>query len=337
MEIPTVIILIRAARIRGKIQIMSEENTKNMSGNFVICDIQTEYAECLFRVLSEQFHTGYQFHLFHDIEKMEEFIENAGADILLVSQEYEGRTEKFPGIGKRFVLTELPKIKKPDEKRIPVFRYQSADNIIKEIRAGMENPGRHHKVRDGPSRPGTPTLGRSAVSLTEEIRERPAYRAGTARGLLGIYSPVHRIGKTRYALRMGQKMAEKMPVLYLNLEGYSGGEFYFEEPEGQDLGDLLYCLKQERTDYGMRISSMASQIAGMDYIKPMKNELDLRAVSGKEWMRLLDLISEKCIYDAVILDLGDGIDGLYDILSRCDRVYTPYISDAAALAKVKQL
>ena len=54
---------IRAARIRSKIQIMSENKIKGVSGCFVICDIQKEYSEHLFQILSEQFESEYQFHL----------------------------------------------------------------------------------------------------------------------------------------------------------------------------------------------------------------------------------------------------------------------------------
>ena len=49
------------------------------------------------------------------------------------------------------------------------------------------------------------------------------------RGLIGVYSPIHRIGKTKFALRLGRQIAEKVPVLYLNLESYSGGNYYFPE------------------------------------------------------------------------------------------------------------
>ena len=74
----------------------------------------------------------------------------------------------------------------------------------------------------------------------------------------------------------------------------------------------------------------------MDYIKPMKNEQDLRAVSGGEWLSLLDLIFEKCIYETVILDLGDAVSGLYDVLKKCSRVYTLYLNEEAAQAKLRQ-
>ena len=133
-----------------------------------------------------------------------------------------------------------------------------------------------------------------------------------------------------------QKIAEKMPVLYLNLEGYSGGNHYFPEKTTQNLGDLIYCMKQERTDYGLKISSMTGQAGGMDYILPMENESDLRTIRGNEWLRLFEDILEKCIYEVLILDLGDCIDGLYEILRSCVRVYTPYIRESAAMAKMEQ-
>ena len=38
----------------------------------------------------------------------------------------------------------------------------------------------------------------------------------------------------------------------------------------------------------------------------------------------------------IILDLGDTVDGLYDLLGRCSKVYTPYIEEGAAKAKLNQ-
>ena len=80
----------------------------------------------------------------------------------------------------------------------------------------------------------------------------------------------------------------------------------------------------------------AGQLGNLDYVKPMKNEQNLRALSGGEWLSLLDLIFEKCIYETVILDLGDAVSGLYDVLKKCSRVYTIYLNEEAAQAKLRQ-
>ena len=48
------------------------------------------------------------------------------------------------------------------------------------------------------------------------------------------------------------------------------------------------------------------------------------------------MVLEKCIDELSIVDLGDAIHGLYDILRKCDRNYTRYICEGAAEAKLEQ-
>ena len=67
---------------------MSEEKRKSASGNFVICDVQEDYAGHLFQRLARQFEGEYQFHLFCDIEKMNEFAEKTQIQVLLIGEEY---------------------------------------------------------------------------------------------------------------------------------------------------------------------------------------------------------------------------------------------------------
>lgn len=298
--------------IAAKSQTMQEKITENRSGNFVICDEQKEYSEYLYRALAEQLSDHYRFYLFHHAEEAEYFLENTDVDILLICEEYIQRIEKESRFGTCFVLTQAPSDQISRENMFSIYRYQSADAIIGMIRKVTEK-----KV--------PPAKGE------KRIRDDPVLH-----GLIGVYSPVHRIGKTRFALRMGKKIAKKIPVLYLNLEGHSGDRCYFSGSAQQDLGDLLCYFRQERPDYGMKLSSITGQMEELDYIRPMRNEMDLRSVEGSEWIRLLDMIFRECIYEAVILDLGECINGLYDILGKCDRIYMPYINDGISMAKIRQ-
>ena len=266
---------------------MSEEKRKNVSGGFVVCDEQEDYIEHLFAILSEQLPGEYQFHLFHDPAKMVEFMETEEAEVLLIGEEYRKRIEDLSKVQRIFVLTDIMK-ERTENNVIPVFRYQSASQILSQIKSGIKIPDRRISVQKN---------GR------KRIRDEPE---------------------------------TVVPVLYLNLEGYAGGSYYFPEKTEHDLGDLIYCMKQERTDHGLKISSMTGRLGGMDFIMPMENESDMRSVRGEEWISLFDQILEKCIYEVVILDLGDCIDGLYDILRNCSRVYTPYIREGAAIAKLEQ-
>ena len=113
-------------------------------------------------------------------------------------------------------------------------------------------------------------------------------------------------------------------------------EHYLPEESGMNLGDLLYYMKQESINPVWKISTLISHMNGVDYIAPIRAEQDFREVTKEEWNQLLDLILEKSIYKVIILDLGDTVDGLYDLLGRCSKVYTPYIEEGAAKAKLNQ-
>ena len=276
-------------------------------GNFVICDRQGEYSENLLRVLRDSFPGDYQFHIFYDTEKLRKFTGRNKAEILLIGSEFAAEERRTITAERKFLLTE-----KRDGQGLPeeqvLFRYQSSDSMIKEI--CMSGSSRKKKPR---------------------IRNEPSVK-----GIIGIYSPVHRVGKTKFALHLGEQLAEKKAVLYLNMEGYSGERFYFSDNPGQDLGTLLYYVKQNLDNPGLKISTMTGQIGKMDYIMPMENEYDLRQVKKEEWMELLDILQEECIYEVIILDLGDCLDGLYDILKRCSRIYTHYIEEDTSIAKLEQ-
>lgn len=290
---------------------MTEEKirTGNAQGHFVICDIQETYSENLLTILMERLSGKFQFHIFHDFEKMKAFSRSSEIQILLTAEEFGVERIKEIASEKTFIISEEEK-KSEDGKTAFIYRYQSAGKIISEMFSRDGSCQRKQKPR---------------------IRDEPAVS-----GVIGIYSPIHRIGKTRFALRLGRQLAAKYPVLYLNLEGCAGGNYYFSHTCGYDMGDLLYYVRQEGESQGIRISIMTDQTKGLDYIFPMKNEIDFRSVRRDEWITLINTIQEKCIYETIILDLGDGINGLYEILRKCEKIYTPYIEDGVSAAKLEQ-
>lgn len=313
---------------------MNKNNGRYSTANFVICDIQKEYAEYLLKLLADQLSGSYQFFLFQDIEKANTFIKKSGAEITLICEEYEEKFSDSAEAGTLIILTEQP-LYKPDLTQRRIFRYQSAGEIIKSIKI-MCGRGRFSESSYERKYRNEECAVKESRKGEVRIRDKPGEGNREYGNLIGIYSPVHRIGKTRFAMKLGRKMAEDMPVLYLNMEGYAGTEMYFHHKGESSLGDLLYIIRQERCDHGLKISAMTGQIGGMDYVLPMENEQDLKAVTCREWIGLFDMISEKCIYEAVILDLGESVDGLYDILRKCSKIYTPYISEKTALSKLEQ-
>jgi len=153
---------------------------------------------------------------------------------------------------------------------------------------------------------------------------------------IGIYSPVHRIGKTRFALRLGKQLSKTTSVLYLNLEDYCGNPESFPEKNEQTLEDLLYYMRQDNMNLGLKLSTMIGQIENLDYLAPIRHHQDLCSVQSSEWLELFNMLLEKSIYQVLILDLGDCIDGLYEVLKHCTKVYTPYLEEPTAKVKLAQ-
>ena len=65
-------------------------------------------------------------------------------------------------------------------------------------------------------------------------------KKGFSVNLIGVYSPVGRCLQTSFSLAMGQILAKKHKVLYLNFESFSGLGQMMQHDMEMDLTDLLY-------------------------------------------------------------------------------------------------
>ena len=228
---PAAFIFIRCCRFAAVIQVMICEKAEERSGQaqFVICDVQREYAENLMNIISEKLKEEYQFHLFWNLQQLKEFSEKMPISRLLIAEEYPVEKRKEILAENRYLLTGKRSQEKEREgeydwfqEEVPVYRYQSAEIILQKVTGRME-------------------LKEKVVADT------------SVRGMIGVYSPIHRIGKTKFAIRTARQLGRSVPVLYLNLEGNSGDNYYFQNREGNDLGDLLYYMRQDNMNLGLWI------------------------------------------------------------------------------------
>jgi len=161
-------------------------------------------------------------------------------------------------------------------------------------------------------------------------------RCGTKCFFIGIFSPVHRCLQTNFALTMGQIIAKKHRVLYLNFEHYGGDGELTQTSHKRDLADLLYFLDASADEFGLRLQIMRERKGRLDYIPPVKNPEDLLHIRAKEWIRFLEKLEATGEYDYIIMDLSDSLQGLYEILRICRRVFTITKEDRFAKGKLLQ-
>lgn len=121
----------------------------------------------------------------------------------------------------------------------------------------------------------------------------------------------------------GQILGREKPVLYLNMEEYSGFEELFEKEYPYTLSDLLYFVRQEQAGITVKMNSMIQSMGSVDFIPPVQSPEDIRGTRWQDWERLLQEIILHSSYEAVVLDVGDGIEEVFQILDLCTKVYMP--------------
>ena len=154
--------------------------------------------------------------------------------------------------------------------------------------------------------------------------------------VIGVYSPVGRTQKTSFAVTLGQILARERAVLYLNMESYSGFEELLGEDYERNLSDLLYYARQENTNLVHKLQGMVRSLQNLDYVPPAVGPMDIQEAGSREWTLLLSQIVQNSGYEAVILDLGDGVCDLFQILELCTQIYMPVRNDPFSTAKIHQ-
>lgn len=235
--------------------------------------------------------------------------EDRKIDILLISSDYSQESRKQAKAGNVFILAEDGKVM-IDERETVIYKYQPGDKILSEMIRGC--------------------------SLSGEEENGFLNIAGRKRcKVIAVYSPVHRIGKTTYALNLGKKLAKEANVLYLNMETYGGVGGHFREG-GQTLSDVLYYVRQEKGNLGMVLTTIVRSEGGLDYVAPIQISEDIKEINAQEWLSLIQKIMEQSIYEILILDMDEGVRDVYRILRVCNEVHMLTVQDAVAEAKVRQ-
>lgn len=189
---------------------MTEKQYKGIAGNFLICDVQKEYAEHLLSILVKRFGMRFQFHFFSNVKKIEQFAEKAEIEILLIAEDCVSEIRGNVKAKKKFILSESMK-KEEKQGETTIFRYQSANEILKIIQSGIgeeEAKAAHKPQKKTEEKYDAVQSDFTAPKRKIGIRDEPEES-----GLIGIYSPIHRIGKTEFALCLGEKISEKVPTL----------------------------------------------------------------------------------------------------------------------------
>lgn len=272
--------------------------------NLVICDREIRYADSLGENISMREDLAVKVYVCSSLDKVLELMEDKSIHLFLVDETYSYEERSVIEAAQIFVLGR-GRIFDLGEEECQVRKYQCADEIIREIFEVYVDKTKENVMR---------------IMRKEEVR------------MVAVYSPLHRLGKTTFAKELGKACAKKKKVLYMSLEEYAG----VTEQKGLNLADLLYYMRQGKGNLGIRLQTAVQKEEELDVLMPMPILKDLKEVCCEEWRAFFQELKEESIYDLMILDVGECVQGLYEILEMCNRIYMPVLEDDVSKKKLEQ-
>ena len=275
-----------------------------------LCDLEVDYVLKLSEYIGKKKNLPFDVHAFTDPEAFVAFAKDSRVDILLISEEAHYELRNMIGtleIKEIRVLSGEVSGESFSGCRM-IYKYQSAEKLLKEVMCLY-------------------------AESDKKIFPGSAYSEDTK--LIGVYSPVKRSLKTSFAMTLGQILSEKERVLYINLEEYSGFNNLMKTSYVTDMSDLMYYISLKKPNFIWKLASIVQSVGGLDYIPPALSPVDIKSISHDMWREFFEQLM-LCGYGKVILDLGESVDGLYDLLRKCSVIYTPVRDDAVSYAKLEQ-
>ncbi len=274
---------------------------------FVLYDSEDEYAQLMTEFLKEHKNIPWQIHTYTSVENLLKEEAREKISMLVVAESVYSEELKKLQPQRIVVLNESGVIKW--DKICNINKYQQAENVLREL---LE------------------------VYMEIAAKQLPRLMKSNSAQFIGIYSPVRRCLQTSYALTMAQLLAEEHRTLYLNFEHYAGITELLPDMQTRDMADLLYFLTAQQDKFRLRMQTILMHKGRLDYVPPMRAGQNLLAVTGTEWLQLLQKIEELGEYEFVILDLSESMQGLFDILRFCIKIFTLTKEDRLAQSKILQ-
>jgi len=270
-----------------------------------LCDGEEEYAQLMSEFLRKHKNLPWVIHTYTNVDDLQK--SEKSVDMLVISESMYD--EKWSGLatGRTVVLNESG-IRRW-ENVIYVDKYQEAETVLRYL-----------------------------LEIYVEIADvlLPGFFRKYKTIFIGNYTPIHRSMQTSFALTMSQLLAREHRTLYLNFEHCAGISELLPDMQTMDLADLLYFLNAEEDKFRLRMQSMLKHCGSLDYIPPMKSGQNLLPVTAGEWLALFRKLEELGEYEYVVLDLSESMQGLFETLRLCDRVYTITREERLAKAKLAQ-
>lgn len=237
-------------------------------------------------------------HLFTKLESLVNFLKGHSLDVLLLGSEVE--LEQLPyleNVGHVIIMSEGNMVSECGNYPV-IFKYQSAERILKEIFQIIAQSGEDISI----------SLG--------NFQEHTNF--------YGIYRPYGEPFPIKRFFLEGEGQEEKS--LFINLELLSGlhaPQKVKGEKGIRGMSEVIFYLKQRTEKLSLKVRMLIQQWEGVDYLYPVEDYRDLYSINREDVDRLLSVLAHETEYESVIFDVGFLNDSSLYLLYCCDRIYIP--------------
>lgn len=276
-----------------------------------ICDEELDYAAHLADYLGRKGGKFSETRVFTNGKSLEDFLEKHRIDMLLIGESIFRQRQEWVNIRQLVILSEGTMVAEElSREQASIYKFQSAENIWREVNDiyAMNEKPQGRKRADG-----------------EEAR------------VFAVFSPCGGSRKTIFSIGLGEILAKKRKVLYINLECFSGISRQVFENSMEGLSELLYYIREKNIALPEKIQSMVCKMGAVDTIPPVNHFRDLMEITDDDVDAIMGELKGGSCYDYIIIDLGYFYVSTFRWLSWCDVAFLTGGEDRISMEKKKTL
>ncbi len=222
---------------------------------------------------------------FSDPDFLREYFQSGSADVTLLDEAFGISAEEAQKYGKFAYLSDTADGKRLDGIR-RIVKFKKPDLIYKDI-----------------------------LDLYAEGGYRTAYLTGTENqiNMTLVTGFSGGTGISSFAAALSRQYARRgRKVLYLNLETLGNSEDFFQGSGAYTFEEVLFALKSQRTDLGLKLESAARKdLSGVFYFAPCTSAMYMMEMTNENIQTLLETLKKIDLYEDVVVDLNFRMDKAY--------------------------
>lgn len=241
--------------------------------------------------------------LFTNRSMLKDYVMEGQVDVLLAQEEEEDWVMGLGSFVPKIILLIEGSMLREHTDYIPVFRYQSAEEVVREV---ME-----------------------AVAEDDRIIYNSAFTVHRQGEVICGFSPFGGAGLSTFLTGMARESAGSCQTLYVSLEQFCGIKNAFSDKRGQareqlrGMSEVIYYLQQRKEKLAIKLESIICEWEQLHCILAVENYHDLQQMTRADMERLLQILFDELYYEKVIFDIGYLGEATEYLLEQCERIYMP--------------